>query len=407
VNKAIDKGVAWLKSKQLPDGSWGVMGKGEKYDPKAQGETYNNPAGPTSLALYALLKCKVAVNDPVVVKGFKHLKDKWRIPGSSYETSCLLLAVTATADPFKRVKASAGAGERIKLTGEYRKWAQDLQADLIKKRSSGLLGWRYNRKDGHAEPGGDQDLSSTQLAALALFAAERCGIKTESKVWNDIITFTLDQQEADGPPQERAIVPKPSLQEPTGDDKGRYAKPDKPVNDRARGFAYIKSNDLPPDEGAPTGGMTACGIGSIMLARYVLGNRKDKLWENRDKEKVQQALYDGLAWLSLNWQPWRNPMKQRINPYYVYYHYCVERAMDLVGNQLLGKHQWYIEIGSQLIGKQKPQGFWNSQTTLPPEEILDTSFALLFLKRATKGGIGAPSITNTGEGDEPIDNRGK
>ncbi len=410
VNKAIEKGVRWLKSKQLPDGSWGVIDGGQKYDPNAKGESYKHPAGPTALALYALLKCRVPAEDPVVKKGFKYLKDRYRIPGGSYEVSALLLAVTATADPFKRVKASTAAGERIKLTGEFRKWAQDLQMELLKKRGSNA-GWRYNH--GGTEPDGHkQDLSSTQFACLALFAAERCGIKTDSKIWNAMITFAMAQQEEDGPLVTRAVTPKPSLQEPTkpGDDpKGRYANPDGEVKDKARGFAYIKGAQK-ADEGEACGSMTACGLGTVLLARYVLGNRKDKLWEKRDQKAVQTSIYDGLAWLDVNWSSYGNPKKmegQHENPYFIYWMYCLERTMDLVGNQLLGKHQWYVEMGQQLVNRQKQQGFWHSGTTLNPQEVLDTCFALLFLKRATRGGIPYPSVTNTGEGDEPIDNRGK
>jgi hypothetical protein len=115
----------------------------------------------------------------------------------------MLLAVTATADPFKKVKASTAAGERVKLTGEYRKWAQDLKDLLLKKREA--LGWRYNHGGGTPE-GGNQDLSSTMFACIALFAADRCGIKTDSKVWNDMITYAMQQQEEDGPEVERAVA---------------------------------------------------------------------------------------------------------------------------------------------------------------------------------------------------------
>ncbi len=55
VAKAIDKGVVWLKKKQLPDGSWGPITADSFYDPKAKGDPYQRPAGSTALALYALL----------------------------------------------------------------------------------------------------------------------------------------------------------------------------------------------------------------------------------------------------------------------------------------------------------------------------------------------------------------
>jgi hypothetical protein len=409
VEKATQKGVNWLKQKQAPDGSWGVIHGGVPYPNQPKGDKmYDHPAGPTALAIFTLLKCKVDVSDSSVKKGFKYLKDKWRLPGGSYETSMMLLAVTATADPFKKYKASVAASDRVKLTGENRKWAQDLHAHLLKKRN-GPLGWRYDHGSPHPS-GVNQDLSSTQMAALALFAADRCGIKTDSKVWNDIITFALEQQDKDGPEADRAVAQdksrKPDAPKKPGDaDKERYGKPpaDPPVKDKARGFAYNRDEKLRKDEKESSGGMTACGLGSILFARHILFNRNDKLWAARDQKAVQQSIYDGLAWLNSNFQPLQNPHG---GGYHVYYLYCVERAMDLIGAVRLGNHYWYMEMGQTLLGRQKPQGFWDTDSSLEPSDVLDTCFALLFLKRATKDNFAFPSVTPSP--DEPgVDNRGK
>jgi hypothetical protein len=421
ITTAIEKGVKWLKQAQLPDGSWGLIEGDRPYPGQKEGQPYRHPAGATALALYALLKCKEPVDDPVIKKGFKFLKDKYKQPGSAYETSMVLLAVTARADPFKKVKASEVAGEKVRLVGEDRAWAEALQKYLLNKRTKAkMLGWRYNVEapglNVQVPQGGNQDLSSTQLATLALLAADRCGIRADSKVWNDIITFSMQQQQDDGPDWERAVydgagklAAKDKKPAPGGSaEKERYG-PDKPPaeapKDKARGFAYIKSDALPPHEGGPTGGMTACGVGNIMMARYILMKRDDPLWSKRDQKLVQRSVYDGLAWLDMNWSPFTNPGGQGAH-YHVYYLYCCERAFDLVGNRLLGKHYWYAEMAEQLVNRQDQKGFWDSSSTHKPEKVLDTSFALLFLKRATKGGIPFPSVT--GGGDEPpVDNRGK
>ena len=63
-------------------------------------------------------------------------------------------------------------------------------------------------------------------------------------------------------------------------------------------------------------------------------------------------------------------------------------------------------MAQQLVGRQNEKGFWDSNSTHKPGEVLDTCFSLLFLKRSTKGGIPYGSIT--GGGDEPpADNRGR
>lgn len=422
VKKAIEKGVRWLKQRQMPDGSWGLIEGNKFYDPKATGEAYKHPAGATALALYTLLKCKEPLDDPIVKKGFKYLRDRFKLPGSAYETSMMLLAVTATADPFKKFSASASQGEKVKLTGEWRDWAQKLKDYLLKKREKAkTLGWRYMTEGVNPAPGGEQDMSSTQLAALALLACERCGLKTESKVWHDLITFTMKQQADDGPEWDRAVYDrapkseKEKAREKSGGgaapggadpDKGRYGPQgqpvDKPIKDKARGFAYIKSETLPPDEGQPTSSMTACGIGNIHMSRYVLGKRDDPEWRTRDQKLILQSVYDGCAWLDMNWQPAANS----VNKYHFYYMYCCERAFDLIGNMLIGKHNWYIEMAQQLVGLQKDKGYWDSNSTHKPREVLDTCFALLVLKRSTKGGIPYGSITSPGD-EPPADNRGK
>jgi hypothetical protein len=75
--------------------------------------------------------------------------------------------------------------------------------------------------------------------------------------------------------------------------------------------------------------------------------------------------------------------------------------MDLVGVQLLGNHLWYAEMAEQLLGRQNARGYWDSQSTLANGQVLDTCFALLFLHRATRGGIPFPSVTG-GSDDPPV-----
>lgn len=391
VSIAIDKGVAWLLKKQDSEGSWGDMWGGTAYGGGGGGGGRVYQAGPTSLALYTLLKCKVPAKDPKIVKGFKWLKDNWEVPGTSYEVSMTLLAITATADSAKTLAASAKGNAKEKLTGPMRGWAQQLVNELLERRQSNG-GWRYNmppKYNAAPPPGGEEDLSSTQLATLALFGAYRCGIKVPDKVWEGILSFALSQQDAEGPevPQEDPVTKKKETW-------------------HARGFAYIKGME-DPEEGQATGSMTACGVGCLMMARYILSDegRKKAQWDARsDAAKVQDAVQDGLAWLEMNWSPFDNPKKERMNIYHIYWLYSFERMMDVIGRQRLGQHMWYSEMGQQILNRQNSDGHWKTGTTLEPQDTLDTCFSLLFLKRATKGAIPNPSITG-GSDEAPADNR--
>ena len=390
VGGAIDRGIAWLEKKQGPDGDYGgTTGNATYAGGSAQGQV-ENPAGPTALAVYALLKCKVPLKNPAVKKSMEFLWKNHKEPGSSYETSMLLLAVCATADNTKMSSTYRKRKIKPKLKGRYSSWATKLAHQLVDKRTA--RGWRYNVA-GHPETdvaGGPEDLSSTQLALLALFAAQRVGVRVDDKVWEDALSFTLDQQETDGP--------EVTYKDPVDPSRVRKA--------HARGFAYIKGREK-PDEGKATGGMTACGIANLEMCRFVLsdGGEKRDAWNARpEAEKVQQAIYDGIAWIEKYWSPFNNPHKRSENVYHVYWLYALERAMDLLNLKLVGSHGWYSEMGQMLLNRQERDGHWDSHSTHGPRDTLDTCFALLFLKRATRGTIPHGAVTG-GSNAPPADNR--
>ncbi len=397
VDTAIKKGISWLIKKQGRDGSWGDI-EGDTFygggSDNGQMRGYPHPAGATALAIYTLLKCRVPARADSIKNGFKFIKESRNAePRGCYETSMLLLAITATADPYKTTKASEKAekDDRVKLKGEYRGWATKLVKLLESQRYAGSKGWRYFINDSPG-PGGPEDLSSTQLAALALFAANRAGIRCKKETWEDILAFSMAQQNADGPEVEIADP----------DDRSKKVKA------RSRGFSYIKA-DGEPQHNTPSGSMTACALANIEMARYVLrgGGAQADAWSKRaDAGAAQAAIWDGLAWLNANWSPFTNPHPGRPHnqgQYHVYYLYAVERAMDLFGVRLIDQHNWYSEMGQELLNRQFDDGHWDTDSTLRPQDVLDTCFALLFLKRATGGSIAFPSIT--GGGGQAADNR--
>lgn len=388
VNRSIEKAIAWLRSKQAPDGSWGTI-RGKVLYGGGKGEGYGHPAGPTALALYTLLRCRVPADDLQVRKGFEYLKKSgWRQPGGSYETSALLLAVCATAERPKPRTAKGRKTKRSKpkpkLKSSYRHWAQQLVHHLLSKRTA--RGWRYQVRDPRSSHGGENDLSSTNLAARALYAAHQLGLEVKQKVWEDILSYTLDQQELDGP-QHISVHPRTGVRRRT----------------RARGFAYIR--DAPePKLGRACGSMTACGLANIVMARRVLseGTRQAALWPKRpDAQRVQRAIDDALAWLDRNWSALENPPGHPFT-YHVYYVYSLRGALELLGERFIGKHAWYSEMGQGLINRQAKDGSWNTWSTHAPEATLDTCFALLFLKPAKV--LPMPFSGNapdTGRGDPP------
>lgn len=446
VNKAIEEGVNWLLAKpdRFSDRKLEFVHYGRISSPTlyggGTGPGYGHPAGSTALAVYTLLKCGVSPKHEVIEKGLAWLREthtitskydyfdrsgSWRHTdaGGSYELSAMILALTAKYDAFKKTSASRKAKRNKKLKIRDRKdrdWLEKMVENLVERRGVPVdgaprkdrLGWRYNvptyngsgwiRTGNKAPPHGNQDLSSTQLAALALFSAQRFGIKVPIEVWKDILEFTLAQQEEDGPEHERHIP---------GFVSDRYGEGKK--KDRARGFMYIKGSTH-GSEGVATGSMTACGIANILIAREMLAQdkkaRKELLDSGRLKE-LDQAVNDGIAWLDRNWSSFRNPKTKY--GYHIYYLYCVERAMDILGKRLIGKRLWYPAGAKEILKIQKPVSvevpdikgkkkttkpgvFWHTNSTHEPKDVLDTCFALLYLKRATQGLV-PPPVAVTGD----------
>ncbi len=142
-----------------------------------------------------------------------------------------------------------------------------------------------------------------------------------------------------------------------------------------------------PDKGEPTGGMTACGIANLMMARQVLTKdmRSEFNWKGApDLRDVRAAIVDGCAWLLSHWSPFGDPGKGDVQVNHVYYLWMLECAMDLMGAKELGTHAWYVEAGRQLLGRQRPDGSWRTPGSWQPADVLDTAFAILFLKRAAR-----------------------
>jgi hypothetical protein len=406
IKLAIDRGVEFLKSRQMQGGTWGDIGTHVKTYAGGN-NAYQHPLGPTAMALYAMLKCEVPEKDPVIRSGLAWLQKAGVQPNtSSYELSAVILAVTATADPFKKSKDSRAAGDRVRLAPAYKKWVMDLTAALLDRR--GPAGWRYRKNA--TDPGGTQDVSGTQFALLALTAADRCGLPVDRAVWADAAAYVLTLQEADGPETERAVRPRRSKKAPPpkpDPDKDPYAppKPDKPPMDRARGFHYSIHPTTPEHDKNITAARTACGIGSLALARSGLDpdGRRASSKGAPDPKKVEQGIYDGLAWLTTHWDPWSNPGAGHKN---IFYLYSVERAMDMVGAARLGDHIWYLEMVEQLLPKQdSAKGFWDTHDAQVGDRnpVVDTAFALLFLRRASDNVVPVPVLT--GGDDAPVDGR--
>ena len=135
---------------------------------------------------------------------------------------------------------------------------------------------------------------------------------------------------------------------------------------KIQGWNYQKPNEG-EGKGGPTHAMTAGAIGATVIYEYMMG-------KDFKKDPVTRA---GVNWLGKHFAVNDN----------LYYMYAVERAGMLYDTVKFGDHDWYLEGAKHLVRTQKDNGSWGNKQDKPEENTWDTCFAILFLKKATRGVI--------------------
>ena len=221
------------------------------------------------------------------------------------------------------------------------------------------------KKDG---PGGG-DNSNTQYAALGMRACHDAGIILPEAVIEKATTWYRTCQKASDGPAVKFDV-KDTLDKPLAKGESGIMEV---ISAEPQGWCYSQH------EHKAYGSMTAGSVGGLAIWDYIKDNdsgKKKRSWK-RDKD-----VHEGIAWLAKNFSVTYNP-----GPYehgdgaensqhqYLYYLYALERAGMLYGTETMGTHWWYPEGAKVLLEKQAGGGNWGG--------VVDTCFAILFLKRAT------------------------
>ena len=153
VTRAVERGVAFLRTQQGADGSF----------PGQWAKEY--PVGHTALALYALAKSQVDPTEPGMRKATELVRA--RPLATTYETAVSILAFDALADP--------ALDDWIRVAARWLEQRSDLK--------TGLSSYPSGPIDGRPS----WDLSNTQMAALGLWAAERHGYHASRDVWQRLV----------------------------------------------------------------------------------------------------------------------------------------------------------------------------------------------------------------------------
>ncbi len=220
-----------------------------------------------------------------------------------------------------------------------------LDEDWLQHLTDQLLGWQLN--NGFGYPQAPSDLSNTQYAALAMHVAAEHGAKVPDKAWKRLGEAGLGFQEE-------------------LEDKRAVTGSSSPV-----GFRYRPGNST------ATGSMTAAGVTVLQVAYLHSKGRRSQLMAARDQ---------GVAWLGHHFMVTANPSPAQgeagTSGSHFYFLYGMERVAGLMSLVEIGGNPWYPEGARYLLTRQEGNGRWlNGQA--------QTCFALLFLSRATVGGLAA------------------
>ncbi|MFO0981507.1 MAG: prenyltransferase/squalene oxidase repeat-containing protein [Planctomycetota bacterium] len=233
----------------------------------------------------------------------------------------------------------------------------DRQWDALIAKAAAWLEESVDQKSGlWGYPHGGPDLSNTQFAALALWTAERHGHKARTETWSAAIEATLERQNADG------------------------------------GFGY-RPGDRPESGGSTT-----------TAAIVILAVGKQRFTSETGELPLARAAQAGMdrawAWLEQNFSATGNPawstgrLRER-QPglghvlFHYYFLYGLERATALAHHgELIGGRNWYEEGALHLLAHENGDGGFS--------ELINTCFALLFLRRATFTGMTHEAIKLAG-----------
>ncbi|HYE97657.1 MAG TPA: hypothetical protein VEJ18_02050 [Planctomycetota bacterium] len=221
--------------------------------------------------------------------------------------------------------------------------------------------------------GSGHDNSNSQYAALGMRACHDAGIIFPPAVIDKAIEWWRKSQKDDKLPEEPLI-------------EGGVDGPEKPKGGGT--VAMSRSQKMASPQGwcygdhdhKAYGSMSAGAVGSLCIFLYIKDNDegKKRTWKN-DKD-----VWQGLQWLAKNFSVTYNPgpyehgnMEENSQHQYYYYLYALERTGMLYGTEIMGTHKWYPEGAKVLCDIQKGDGSWGGGT-------VDTCFAILFLKRATR-----------------------
>lgn len=318
IERAIQKGMDWLKG-----------------SPPKSGVPTSRMDDTNELVLYTLLHGGAAASDPAVAEILKRTVD--REPDRVYNVALGAMALAKVDRAGYQWKLVQHGQFLLDNQCENGQWAYGSPVDPARAPGD-WVSWKgapYGAKYAPGfRPGAGKttsgrkigivqrarvskvgDNSNAQYAALGLRACTEADLVIDPRCIADALKWWENDQNKDG------------------------------------GWGYSRGED-----DAPRATMTAGGVGSLVIYRWML----HKPWA--DEPHVRK----GMEWLDAN---------PKVSKWQEYYFYGLERIGMLYGTDRIGAIDWFDKGAEWLIEHQAANGSWRN--------VPDTCFAILFLRRAT------------------------
>jgi uncharacterized protein (TIGR03067 family) len=365
IERAIDRGVAYLRKTQTPDGSW----------------QYSSPAaGMTALAGLTLLECGVDGKDPAVQKAAKYLRDASINLTHTYSISLAILFFDRLGEPrdiplIESLTIRLLAGQDA--TGGWTYDCPAVSASEVRRLQAVVTGRTppsEAKHEGSEERRGVRNLApeiQQQLAILERRVPE-VGTRTPDNSNTQFAILALWVGRRQGLPVDRALARL----------EARFRKTQNPDG----GWGYI-----PETSHETTPAMTCAGLLGLAV---VYGAVNDAAVRNFPKADTpgeppkpppvrdparDRAVRAGLLALGsfINQREIGSKLTRNFNQYRHYSLWSLERVAVAFGLQTIGNVDWYVWGTPYILATQKPDGDWRDSCG-----EADTCFALLFLRRS-------------------------
>ncbi|TWU58601.1 hypothetical protein Poly51_13800 [Rubripirellula tenax] len=165
VQRAIDRGVAYLRKTQTERGGWD--------------EFSGYSCGQTALCTLAMLNCGVEKDDPSIARAMKYLRSFEPVETYSVSLQTLVYCHLGAAGDLPRIRRNV-------------QWLVDQQF-REGSRPEAIGAWNYGKSRG-----GSTDPSNSQFAILALGAAEERGIQVEPVAFELALKYWIGRQRNGG-----------------------------------------------------------------------------------------------------------------------------------------------------------------------------------------------------------------